>query len=217
MAGSGPAEQACEVTQWQASWGVKESFRAYLSGALAMGQWTTDGDVSYSTPVFLFAGDRGSVSPDGSWGEMTTEGSIRFVGHDGLLDQSLAQPTLRFDNGQLFVVFDVSGDTQEGLPVDQQDVDFVRVETSEAVIDEDTGTWSLSQAPTGLTEEGAAAFGTYPAGEPFDPIDVTISTTPGCLTDNNTSWFFGLGIGLAVTTAVAIVLVRRWRGRGRRE
>lgn len=217
-AGSGSVEQTCEVTEWQVSWGVKESFRAYLSGALAMGEWTTEGDVSYSTPVFSFAGDRGNVSADGSWGEMTSEGSIRFFGHDGLLDQTLAQPTLRIDHSRLFVVFDVSGDTQEGLPIDQDDVEFVLVDTSQAVIDENTGTWSISQAPTVLTEEGAAAFGTYPAGESFDPIDVVISTTPGCLTaSNNTPWFLGLGIGLAVTTLAAIVLVRRWRGRGHRE
>ena len=112
------------------------------------------------------------------------------------------------------IVFDVEGDTQEGLSVTATDVGFVSVDISGATIDGDT--WSVSSAPTLLTDEGAEAFGTYPAGEPFDPLDLTVDVTPGCFAEGPSgAWFLGLGLGSAVTVGVAIVLVRIWRGRER--
>ena len=225
VAGVGPAawanEQnvvdACEVIAWEASWGVKESFRAYLSGSIANGEWTTEGDIGYETPLFSFTGDTGQLARDGASGEVSTEGAMRFVGHDGLLDQTLSSPHIVLDGTQALVLFDVQGDTQEGLSVDQGAVEFVSVDISQADVDQEAGLWTVSAAPTTLTVAGADAFGTYPAGEPFDPFNVSISVKPGCLepvADNRL--FLGLGGGALVTVLAAIVLARRWRARERR-
>lgn len=207
----------CEVISWEASWGVKESFRAYLSGSIANGEWTTEGNVGYETPLFSFTGDTGQLARDGARGEVSTAGAMRFVGHDGLLDQTLSSPQIVLNGNQAVVLFDVEGDTQEGVSVDQAAVEFVSVDISQADVDQEAGLWTVSGAPTTLTEPGAEAFGTYPAGEPFDPIDVSISVEPGCLepaTDNRL--FLGLGGGALVTVLAAIVLARRWRARERR-
>ena len=203
----------CEVTSWDISWGVKESFRAYLSGAIAGGEWTTEGEVSYDTPLFAIRGTQGVLAPDLSSGELTTEGSMRFFGHDGLLDQTLSAPTLRLNPDSLAVVFDIAGDTQEGVSVDSAAVEFVTVDISDATVDAEAGTWQVLDASTVLTKSGADAFGTYPAGEPFDPIDIRIQVEPGCLQPASTTGvFLGIALGSLLTAALAIIAVRRWRG-----
>ena len=208
------AEGPCQVTSWSMTWGFKESFRAYLSGAIAGGEWEVAGDVSYSTPVFSIESDAGDFSSDGKTAQLIAEGSIRFVGHEGLLDQKLSAPRVLIDDDVATVVFDISGDTQEGVAVNSDDVPFVSVDVSEATLRADT--WSVSAAPAVLTTEGADAFGTYPAGEAFDPVDLTVLLEPGCVEQGPSgSWFLGLGLGSAVTVGLAIVLVRKWRARGR--
>ena len=208
------ADEMCEVTGWSMSWGFKESFRAYLSGAIANGEWGVDGEVSYATPLFAVDSPRGQIAPDGRSGSLDATGSMTFFGHEGLLDQTLSDPRVVLSGATAQIVFDVEGDTQAGQSVSARDVSFVSVDISSATIDGDT--WSVTGAPTVLTEEGEAAFGTYPAGEPFDPVDLTVQTTPGCLVAGPSgTWFLGLGLGSALSVGLAIVLVRRWRGRER--
>ncbi len=207
---------SCEVRSWEVMWGVKESFRSYLSGSLANGEWNVSGDVTYSTPLFTIRGSDGVLAPDLSSGELAATGSIGFFGHEGLLDQTLSTPRVVINGDQVDVVFDISGDTQEGRTVNAHNVSFVRVDAAGAVVDSETGTWSVESAPTVLTTEGAEAFGTYPAGEAFDPIDIRVQVDPGCLQPSlSTPWFFGLALGSVVTVSLAIVLVRKWRGRER--
>lgn len=207
----------CDIQSFEVTWGLKESFRSYLSSTIANGDWEVSGGVSYETPLFTFGGETGMVTPDVSEGELVSTGSIRFTGHDGLLDQTLSVPRITFRGGDVFVTFDVSGDTQEGVSVDKLSVPFVALDTSSAVVNSELGSWSVTKAPTTLTEEGAAAFGTYPAGEAFDPIDIRFQTTPGCLDEPVSSGvFLGLGLGSAVTVSLAIFLVRRLRERGPR-
>jgi hypothetical protein len=215
-AGTLDAAAACEVRSWEVLWGVKESFRSYLSGSLANGEWSVSGDVTYTTPLFTIRGSDGVLATDLSAGEMAATGSIGFFGHEGLLDQTLSTPRLVIDGDQVDVVFDISGDTQEGRTVNAEDVSFVRIDAADAVVDSESGTWSVASAPTVLTTEGAEAFGTYPAGEAFDPIDIRVQVDPGCLQPpRSTTWFVGLALGSVVTVSLAIVLVRRWRGRER--
>jgi disulfide bond formation protein DsbB len=39
---------------------------------------------------------------------------------------------------------------------------------------------TITAAPATLTDAGAAAFGTYPAGEELDPITIAFSTAADC-------------------------------------
>ncbi len=57
---------------------------------------------------------------------MTFHGSVRFTGHDGILDTTIADPVVRIAaDGTATVLLDVSGPTMEGDQVDLSDVDFV--------------------------------------------------------------------------------------------
>jgi hypothetical protein len=89
---------------------------------------------------------------------------------------------LRFvDADTAILLLDVSGTTQEGTPVDQQDVEFVEVDLSGATEEAD-GTLTVTAAPTMLTEAGAAAFGTYEQGEAFDPVSFVLPLDAACAT-----------------------------------
>jgi hypothetical protein len=211
-----PPEDACEVTAWTMTWGVKESFRAYLSGAIAQGEWQTDGDVSYSTPEFVVTGSAGWLGSDGTSGELWADGSIRFIGHGGILDQTLSSPAVDISEDNLTLIFDVEGDTQEGLSVRSDAVLFAEA-TVRSEIDSEAGRWRVEQAPTVLTPEGAEAFGTYPAGEQMDPVSIEVSVQPGCLSaaglfTQPLAWVASATVLAAALAGAVTVWVRRSRG-----
>src|SRR5690606_16003506 len=56
------------------SWGFKEAFRSYISGAIANGEWTVADGASYETPAF------GWSDGEGSYDGTSAEGLIAFTG-----------------------------------------------------------------------------------------------------------------------------------------
>jgi len=200
----------CEVRSWQMTWGFKESFRSYLTGTIANGGWETAGNISYNTPYFTLTGSSGYLNTEGDRGEVTGFGRIDFTGHDGFLDQRISGPKFVIETpsrGALY--FSVLGETQEGVSVDEVSVRFAEVNIQRYSVDPGAGLWAVVSAPVALTEEGAAAFGTYGAGETMDPIDIHIRVAPNCLERNNlvALWLVGLG------SIVAVVMITRlvWR------
>jgi hypothetical protein len=183
VVGAAPAASAspgCEVSGATLDWGFKESFRAYIDGSIANGEWaTTDGAV-YSTPEFGWRAGAGSIDPVGPGGVIAFAGSVRFTGHDGVLDTTIANPAIRLDGPEsATLLLDVTGPTMEGDPVDEIGVAFVRIDLSTAELASSTDGIVVSSAPTTLTEDGAAAFPNYDPGEAFDPISFVLPA-PGC-------------------------------------
>lgn len=203
----------CAATGGELVWGFKESFRSYISGTIANGEWAVADGASYETPNFRWTGGTGDYE-HGS-GEVGFTGSITFTGHDGILDTTLVNPRLRFDGYSAVVVLDVVGTTQEGVPVDAHSVDFVRLDLSHAIHADENGTVTVTEAPAVLTADGAAAFGTYLEGEPFDPVSVTFTTAPDCAPIAQPIWLWA-AIAALVLALVAAVVVARSRIRVRR-
>jgi hypothetical protein len=77
-----------------------------------------------------------------------------------------------------------------------------------------------------LTEDGAAAFGTYEAGEPFDPITLDLGVLDGgdeelcsmLTASTGPAWpaIVSTVVGVVVLVAVAAVVIVRRRRRGPR-
>jgi len=193
------AEGECQVLESEITWGFKESFRSYISGAIALGQWTTSGDVDYTTPVFIFSGGEGALAPDRRSGSVAFEGELLFEGHGGILRTSLADPTLTLQGPrQATLVFDVTGDTMDMVSVSTDDVEFVTLEWSagDESLDIATGEWVVTGAKATLTTAGSNAFGTYPAGEEFDPLDLRLVVASSCFTESAINpWWVAAGIG----------------------
>ena len=211
------AEGECQVLESEITWGFKESFRSYISGAIALGQWTTSGDVDYSTPVFIFSGGEGAIASDRRSGSVAFEGKLLFEGHGGILRTSLVDPTLSLEGPrQATLVFDVTGDTMDMVSVSTDDVEFVTLEWSagDESLDIATGEWVVTGAKATLTTSGSDAFGTYPEGEVFDPLDMRLVVTPSCFTQSalNPWWIAGGVLGVAIVGfGIAGITVRARR------
>lgn len=175
---------SCAVTEAQLVWGVKESFRSYISGSIARGEWTVVGGATYQTPVFTWTGGAGEVDPAASTGEVAFSGGIRFTGHGGLLDTTIASPTLvmtgpgtaqlRVDLTGVSMDSALAGDT---TPTTVAQVPLVDIDLAGATVTDgpDVVTIAATDAATTLTADGAAAFGSYEAGDAFDPITLSVS------------------------------------------
>lgn len=176
---SGTGSAACVVSDASLTWGFKESFRSYISGSIAKGAWETAGGATYETPAFSWSGGgdaaSGAVAADGAVDSIGFSGSVRFTGHGGLLDTTIADPTLVVTGpASATLLLDITGTTQEGEPVAATDVPFATVDLTPFPVDLVTGgSHVITEAPAALTEDGAAAFGTYPAGESLDPLSAS--------------------------------------------
>ncbi len=165
------AEPGCTVTDATLTWGFKESFRAYIDGDIANGEWTTSGGASYDTPAFSWLNGNGRFDPESGTGHVQFEGSVRFTGHDGLLDTTISDPVLNIDRDQAFLILDVAGPSMEGEQVDAQDVEFVELSGIEVSGDVPRVTLATESV---LTADGEAAFPDYQAGTAFDPLGVAL-------------------------------------------
>ncbi|MGV8970585.1 MAG: HtaA domain-containing protein [Microbacteriaceae bacterium] len=222
------AVDGCAVTGGKIIWGFKESFRSYISGSIANGEWTLSDGASYETPLFTWSDGTGTYDGAASSGLVSFPGAVTFTGHGGILNTTVSNPSVRFDSaGKAVLVADITGTTQAGEEVNALGVDFVELDLAAgATVDVTEGTIAFSDVPTVLLPAGAEAFGTYEAGEPFDPITVTFATGADCAaaaaiepeavtdvveTDESGSSILWIAIAVLVLIAliVTIVLVRR--------
>jgi hypothetical protein len=165
----------------------------------------------YTTPYFTLMGSSGYLNTEGDRGEITGFGRIDFTGTRRVFrpthfwTRSLSLSPL--SRGALY--FAVSGDTQEGVSVDEASVRFAEVNIQRYSVDPGAGVWAVVFCPGVLTEDGAAAFGTYPAGAPMDPMDIQIRVAPNCLERDNLVALWLVGVG----SVVAVVMITRlvWR------
>jgi hypothetical protein len=228
------SELACTVSDATLVWGFKETFRAYIDGSIANGEWTTEGGVSYATPVFTWAGGTGGADDEGSL-DARFSGAVRFTGHGGVLDTTIADPRVVIDGDRAVLLLDIHGTTQAGEAVEQLGVEFAELDLDGATRTQEGDTLTLTDVPAVLTAAGSAAFGTYPEGEALDPLTITATVESGCATEVETptaapaqdeleteqaadggwpAWATVLLIALlaaAIVATVVIVLVRRRR------
>ncbi|WP_101847613.1 HtaA domain-containing protein [Zhihengliuella sp. ISTPL4] len=166
----------CTVEGATLHWGYKESFRTYIEG-IARGGWTLT-DVAYEYPAFVWSNGTGSLDDAARTGVITYGGAITFTGHDGALNTTLANARVELAGDTGYLVFDVTGTTQAGENVAQQGVRLAEFALADAAVT--GGALALDAVPTTLTEAGAAAFGTYQAGEQLDPVSAVIPVDAAC-------------------------------------
>lgn len=174
--GETSTDAVCEITGGTLTWGVKESFRSYISGSIANGSWETAEGATYETPDFQWSDATGSIDPETGTGSVSFTGSIHFTGHDGVLDLTIANPTVEFDgDGKAALLLDTRGTDMEGevaVDAEQQWVGEVMVTDPVAPT---ADALDLQDLPTTLTSEGAGAFADfYEAGQELDPLNLNL-------------------------------------------
>lgn len=165
----------CDVESATLDWGFKESFRAYIDGSIANGEWTVADGATYETPTFGFPATSGRIDPRLPRGTVRFDGSARFTGHGGILDTTIATPALVVsDQGPTILYLGITGLTMDGDDITRADIPFVTVDLTGQDLTPVDGIITIDAAPTRLTADGEIAFPNYPAGEAFDPLTVTM-------------------------------------------
>lgn len=169
------------LTGGQADWGLKASFRSYIAGPIAHGTTTaSDGATVNSDGTFRFTLVSGSYNLSTHAVTSQFDGTVRFVGHNGLLDLTLSDPRIETagDTGKLFLDAR-SRSLTTGAFEDFDDVEFAALDlTGSAVVPSGTQI-SISPIASTLTADGAAAFaGFYAADTVLDPVAMNVSFAP---------------------------------------
>lgn len=199
------AADGCTVTAAGLEWGIKESFRAYISGTIANGAWETAGGATYETPVFRWTDAVGTIEAATGLGEVAFVGSVRFTGHGGLLDVTIADPVLRFHGADVEILADIAATDPSGAQVaDAQRVPVATARITPSVVRWAPGAVNAWEAIGDVTllETGAVAFGGfYPAGEALDPLALSVTLADDCAAPAPATAVAG-GIVTAVVLAV---------------
>ncbi|MFG3342248.1 HtaA domain-containing protein [Glycomyces sp. NPDC048151] len=138
-------------------WGVKESFRSYITGSIAKGEVQTGDGASAVDGAYRFHSATGTYE-DGI-AAIDYTGWVYFWGHDGELDLTFANPSVEYSgsSGTLYVYVN-------GTRTDMASLSGAELSVS-------GGTLSVSGASATLTANGAEAFaGYYEPGEQLDPV-----------------------------------------------
>ena len=111
------AADSVGVTQSQAQWGVRESFRNYLSSSTANGGWATGG-VEENEGIFQFSGNSGAVNVGQKTGTLLYPGTIHFTGHGGTLDMVLSNMEIQFEGNSGRLLVNARSNSTDGKPYD---------------------------------------------------------------------------------------------------
>ncbi|GAB3841462.1 HtaA domain-containing protein [Nesterenkonia populi] len=159
------------------SWGLHESFRSYIEGPIARGEWNLQG-IDHHGGQFVWAGGAGEWSEAAEAGVVAFEGGVRFTGHRGYFEDGEPALSALFENPTV----EVTGTTGTlYLDVESQDLDENRIVEDQVAFGEIgfnaltvTGGSVTAQGDVTLTSEGAEAFaGFYDAGEALDPMSIS--------------------------------------------
>ncbi|MDC7804842.1 HtaA domain-containing protein [Sphingomonas sp. BLCC-B65] len=145
-------------------WGVKSSFRSYITGPIAKGAIAVSGGASSADGQFRF-GQTGSALRDGR-GTASYGGSVRFTGHAGVLDLTFSDPQVRIDSASSATLLVSVG----GRRTDLASLDLAAGHRSDA-----EGALAYSSVPATLTASGAGIFSYgssqfYGPGTAMDPV-----------------------------------------------
>ncbi|MFJ4673548.1 HtaA domain-containing protein [Kitasatospora purpeofusca] len=175
------AAPATEFANGALDWGVRRTFRDYVTGTIAQGRWETSGGAADGGAFYRWTPAKGSY--DAATGALTAAftGSVRFTGlksGDSYgLDLTLANTAVTVADGKGVLRADVSGRTPDGAA---QQLTGVELGTFDpAGLTTEGGLLKAVELPLALTEPGGKAFGgLYPAGTAMDPLSFAVALDP---------------------------------------
>lgn len=185
--GAVPAPTATAASATGLTWGVKESFRSYVTGSIAEGTITTAGGASQRADgTFFFPRSSGTVT-DGTV-TASFSGSVTFTGHDHgqgpLLELTVSKISVRLSGGggtlratvRSRSLESTDASAEPGELVTYPGITLATLSGAGASTSGARATWSALAAT--LTSAGAPAFGGfYQAGQALDPVTAVLPTT----------------------------------------
>lgn len=175
----GAAQATTTVADGHLDWGLKQSFRSYISGPIAHGTITTsEGATRNADGTFRFPTATGSADANADTAALAFAGKVEFTGHDGLLYMTIEdiRVTLTGSGGTL-VADVVSKSLSSGQNTTYDDVVFA--DLADTDLTGATNTVTGTGIGATLTAAGSPAFaGFYPAGTALDPLSFAVTTVP---------------------------------------
>ncbi|MEU3986525.1 HtaA domain-containing protein [Streptomyces sp. NPDC026672] len=163
-----PRSRPGAIEDGAVDWGVRRTFREYVTGDIARGEWTLSGGAQDGGALFRFPRGEGTYEK----GELTAafRGTVRFTGAHGLdLRIGAVRVTVRDGRGTLLA--DVTGGGSSG-----RQVPLVTFTAGDLTAHD--GLARVTEAPAKLTAEGARAFGgMYRPGTDMDPVSLAVALT----------------------------------------
>ncbi|OKI05053.1 Htaa domain protein [Streptomyces sp. CB02923] len=160
-------EQHGTFTEAAVDWGVRRTFREYVTGSIAQGRWQLSDGAQDGGALFRFP--RGKGTYDAGQGTLKADfaGKLHFTGKD--LDLTLTAVSVTVQDGRGTLAADVTtgGTTTGGTPL--ATFEAKRLTPAKGLI-------KLTEAPAQLTADGAKAFGgLYRAGTDMDPVSLAVA------------------------------------------
>lgn len=154
-----------EFTEAVVDWGVRRTFREYVTGSIAQGSWKLADGAQDGGALFRFPHGKGTY--DAGSLDAAFAGTLRFTGRH--LDLTLGGVTVAVKDGRGTLSADVTG----GGRAAAKGVPLVTFDASR--IEEKDGLAAVAEAPAKLTAEGARAFGgMYQEGTDMDPVSLAV-------------------------------------------
>ncbi|MFE7463570.1 HtaA domain-containing protein [Streptomyces sp. NPDC057499] len=153
-------------------WGVRRTFREYVTGPVGKGKWTLADGARDGGALFRFPRGTGTYDPAKRTLDAEFAGSVRFTAADGL-DLELSAVAVRIEAGRGTLLADVRGDGErrEAVPL----VTFPAKDFAP-----ENGLAVLTEAPATLTGDGAKTFGAlYRTGTAMDPVSLAVAVESG--------------------------------------
>ncbi|KAM9866042.1 hypothetical protein ACIFOC_00953 [Leucobacter aridicollis] len=186
------AAPSSDVTGASLDWGIKESFRKYISGPIAQGNATLLGSTAQSAAgTYQWADGSGESATDGSYASVGfgVGNGVHFQGHSMQIDgEDVAVLDATFTNPRVVITSPTTGElrmdvqgyefkstTERGEPFARTDAPIASLTLPEPTAEGTTLTWTGASAV--LTEEGSIAFGGgafYAPGEALDAVTFSL-------------------------------------------
>ncbi|MET8689617.1 HtaA domain-containing protein [Streptomyces sp. NPDC004732] len=169
--------EAGRIEDAAVDWGVRRTFREYVTGSIAKGEWKLSAGAQDGGALFRFPRGKGTYDEKKQTLAADFAGSVRFTGEHGLdLTLSEVAVTVRDGKGTLSADVDSKGDRGATL----KHAPLITFPAAEKELTPKDGLVSLSEVPSKLTAEGAKAFGgMYKPGSAMDPLSLAVALDAG--------------------------------------
>ena len=160
------------------NWGVKTSFRQYVTGPIAKGSIDVSGaGRTGSQFVFGQAQEVVDLSPGT---QVNYRGAVRFLGHSGVLNVGMANPRITITSESSAVL---------SVEVNGQRRDMASLQLSRATKSVSDGVTTFSNVPATLLASGQSVFSFqgsafYQAGEALDAVTFSVGSRAEVVEEN---------------------------------
>ncbi|MGW1103759.1 HtaA domain-containing protein [Streptomyces sp. NPDC002540] len=202
------AAEPGEIVDGTLDWGVKKSFRAYVTGPVAHGRIETTGGAAASGGGYRFPDATGRFDAAKQTLNAGFDGKVRFLGHEEngayTLDLSLTGLEIQVNGTKGTLIADVATkdratkkvSTYTGLAIADLQLPKGELAAKDGVV-------TLSAVSATLSADGTKAFGgMYPAGEQLDALTVAVALDEDAALPAGAGGTGSTGLAGGPTTAV---------------